>query len=172
MNMTETETETEPRHLHVHLGDLDPSIAHVHIHLGASENRASREVTVEPTVEPTIEASLKRLKVWDSANAENIQAAYDGLKALGLTPHPAGSRNPRPGGYVQPYLRWTHASHPSGSVGYLNAATFSFAGKNDLPRVTGLPGALDRGSEVRFSITSREGVRQTLAAVKHIVGGS
>ena len=35
-----------------------------------------------------------------------------------------------------------------------------------------LPGADDRGSEVRFPITSREGVRQALAAVKHIVGGS
>jgi hypothetical protein len=161
-------TETEPRHLHVHLGDLDPGFVHVHVYLGASENRASGEVTVEPT----IEASLKRLKDWDSANAENIQAAYDGLKALGLTPHVAGSRNPRPGAYVQPYLRWTHPSHPSGSVGYLNAASFSFAGKNDLPRVTGLPGAADKGSEVRFPITSRETVRQTLAAVKHIVGGS
>ena len=161
-------TETEPRHLHVHLGDLDPGIVHVHIYLGASENRASGEVTVEPTVE----ASLKRLKDWDSANAENIQTAYDGLKALGLTPHPAGSRNARPGAYVQPYLRWTHPSHPSGSVGYLNAATFSFAGKNDLPRVTGLPGAVDKGSEVRFPITSREAVRQALTAVKHIVGGS
>jgi hypothetical protein len=57
-------------------------------------------------------------------------------------------------------------------VGYLNAATFSFAGKNDLLRVTVLPGAVDKGSEVRFSITSREGVRQALAAVKHIVRGS
>lgn len=160
--------EPEPRHLHVYLGDLDPGITHVHIHLGTSENRASGEVTVEPT----IEASLKRLKIWDNANAEYIQAAYDGLKALGLTPHPAGSRNPRPGAYVQPYLRWTHPSHPSGSVGYLNAATFSFAGKNDLPRVTGLPGAVDKGSEVRFPITSGEGVRQALAAVKHIVGGN
>ena len=161
-------TEPEPRHLHVHLGDLDPGVVHVHIYLGASENRASGEVTVEPSVE----ASLKRLKDWDSGNTENIQTAYDGLKALGLTPHPAGSRNPRPGAYVQPYLRWTHSSHPSGSVGYLNAATFSFAGKNDLPRVTGLPGAVDKESEVRFPITSREGVRQALAAVKHILGGS
>lgn len=165
-----TTAASEPRHLHVHLGDLDPSVAHVHIHLGASENRASAEVTVEPTAEATVEASLKRLKVWDSANAENVQAAYDGLKALGLTPYPAGSRNPRPGAYVQPYLRWTHPSHPSGSVGYLNAATFSFEGKNDLARVTGLPGAADRGAQVRFPITSREGVRQALAAVKHIVG--
>lgn len=162
--------ETEPRHLHLHLGDLDPTIAHVHIHLGTSGNTASAEVTVEADVEPTVEASLVRLKDWDSANAENIQAAFDGLKELGLTPHRAGSRNPRPGAYVQPYLRWTHPSHPSGSVGYLNAATFSFAGKNDLPRVVGLPGAVNRESEVRFPITSREGVRQALAAVKHIVG--
>ena len=167
MNMTETETEPEPRHLHLHLGDLDPGIAHVHIHFGASENRASGEVTVEPTVQ----ASLRRLKEWDNANAQNIQDAYDGLVALGCAPHRAGSRNPRPGAYVQPYVRWTHPRHPGGSVGYLNAATFSFAGKNDLPRVTGLPGAADRGSEVRFPITSPEGVRQALAAVKHIVGG-
>lgn len=162
--------EPEPRHLHVHLdlGNLDPGIDHLHIHLGTSENKDSGEVTVEPT----IDASLKRLKDWDSANAENLQTAYDGLKGLGLTPHPAGSRNPRPGAYVQPYLRWTHPDHPSGSVGYLNAATFSFAAKNDLPRVTVLPGAVDKGSEVRFAITSREGVRQALAAVKHIVGGS
>jgi hypothetical protein len=54
-------------------------------------------------------------------------------------------------------------------VGYLNAATFRFGGKNDLPRVTNRPGAVDKGSEVRFPITSREGVRQALAAVKHIV---
>jgi hypothetical protein len=152
----------------VHLGDLDPGVVHVHIYLGASQNEASGEVTVEPTVE----ASLKRLKAWDSANAANIQAAYDGLMVLGLAPHVAGSRNPSPGAYVQPYLRWTHPSHPSGSVGYLNAATFSFAGKNDLPRVAGLSGATDKGSEVRFPITSREGVRQALAAVEHIVGGS
>jgi len=161
-------TETEPRHLHVHLGDLDPGVVHVHIYLGASGNGASGEVTAEPTVE----ASLRRLKDWDSANAENIQTAYDGLVALGCAPHRAGSRNPRPGAYVQPYLRWTHPRHPGGSVGYLNAATFSFAGKNDLPRVTGLPGAVDKGSEVRFPTTSREGVRQALAAVKHIVGGT
>lgn len=160
--------EPEPRHLHVHLGNLDPGVVHVHIYLGASEDTDSGEVTVEPT----IEASLKRLKDWDSANAGNIQAAYDDLTALGLTPHPAGARNPRPGAYVQPYLRWTHPSHPSGSVGYLNAATFSFAGKNDVPRVVGMPGAVDRGSEVRFPITSREGVRQALAAVKLIVGGN
>lgn len=159
-------TETEPRHLHVHLGDLDPGVVHVHIYLGASEHEASGKVTTEPTVE----ASLKRLKDWDSANAENIQAAYDGLLALGLTPYAAGTRNARTS--PQPYLRWTHPSHPSGSVGYLNAATFSFAGKNDVPRVKGLPGAADRGSEVRFPIMSPEGVRQTLAAVKHIVGGS
>jgi hypothetical protein len=165
-------TEPEPRHLHIHLGDLDPGVVHVHIYIGASENRASGEVTVEPTAEATVEASLKRLKDWDSANAENIQDTYDGLKALGLTPYTAGSRNPRPGAYVQPYLRWTHPSHPSGAVGYLNAATFSFAGKNDLPRVIGLPGAVDKGAEVRFPITSREGVRQALAAVKHIVEGS
>lgn len=164
--------QPEPRHLHVHLGNLDPSVVHVHIHLGASESRASSEVTVEPAVEPTVEASLKRLKDWDGTSAENIQAAYDGLKALGLTPHAAGSRNPRPGANNQPYLRWTHPDHPGGSVGYLNAATFSFAGKNDLPRVIGLPGAVDRKSEVRFPITSREGVRQALAAVKRIVGGS
>ena len=57
-------------------------------------------------------------------------------------------------------------------MAYLNAATFSLAGKNDLPEVTGLPGAVNAGSEVRFPVTSREGVRQALAAVKHIVGGS
>ena len=57
-------------------------------------------------------------------------------------------------------------------MAYLNAATFSFAGKNDLPKVTGLPGAVNAGFEVRFPVTSREGVRQALAAVKHIVGGS
>ena len=34
-----------------------------------------------------------------------------------------------------------------------------------------LPGADDKGSEVRFSVLSREGVRQALAAVKHILGG-
>jgi len=157
--------ENEPRHLHVHLGNLEPGVV-VHLYLGDSENKDSTEVTVEPT----IEANLKRLKDWDSANAQNIQSAYDGLKALGLTPYPAGSRNPRPGAYVQPYLRWTHPSHPSGSVGYLNAATFSFAGKNDLPRVKRLDGAMDRGTEVRFSITSPEGVKQALAAVKLIVG--
>ena len=51
-------------------------------------------------------------------------------------------------------------------MAYLNAATFSFAGKNDLPKVTGLPGAVNAGFEVRFPVTSREGVRQALAAVK------
>jgi hypothetical protein len=165
MNMT----ETEPRHLHVHIGDLDPGISHVHIHLGASENRASGEVTAEVTAEPTVQDSLKRLKEWDSANAQNIQAAYDGLMALGCAPHRAGSRNARPGAYIQPYVRWTHPRLPGGSVGYLNAATFSITGKNNVPRVTGLPGAVDKGAEVRFPITSREGVRQALAAVKHIV---
>jgi hypothetical protein len=165
-------TEPEPRHLHVHLGDLGPGVVHVHIYVGTPNGGAGSEVTVEPAVEPPVEASLKRLKEWDGANADHIQAAYDGLKSLGLTPHPAGSRNPQPGAYIQPYLRWTHPSHPSGSVGYLNAATFSFAGKNDVRRVTGLPGADDKGSEVRFSITSREGVSQALAAVKHIVEGS
>jgi hypothetical protein len=165
-------TDTEPRHLHVHLGDLDPGVVHVHLYLGASESRASGEVTAEVTTEPTVQDSLKRLKEWDSANAQNIQDAYDGLVALGCTPHRAGSRNARPGAYIQPYVRWTHPRHPGGSVGYLNAASFSFGGKNDLPRVTGLPGAVDKGSEVRFSITSRERVRQALAAVKHIVGGS
>ena len=34
-----------------------------------------------------------------------------------------------------------------------------------------LPGADDKGSEVRFSVLSREGVRQALAAVKYILGG-
>ena len=52
------------------------------------------------TVEPTVEASLKRLKDWDSANAQRIQDAYDGLRGLGLTPHRAGSSNLRPGAYV------------------------------------------------------------------------
>src|ERR1700733_13219049 len=158
-------SETEPRHLHVHLGNLDPGVVHVHIYLGASEKEAIGEVTAEPTVE----ASLRRLKDWDSANAENIQATYDGLLALGLTPHAAGTRNA--GTSPQPYLRWTHPSHPGGSVGYLNAASFSFAGKNDVPRVKGLDGAADRGSEVRFPVMSPKGVTQALAAVKHIVRG-
>lgn len=162
--------ETEPRHLHLHLGDLGPGVTHVHIHLGASANGAG-EVTAEVAAEPTVGASLKRLKDY-SAGAENVQAAYDGLVALGLTPHVAGTRGPRKAGPRQPYLSWTHPSHPRGAVGYLNAATFSFVGTNDVPRVASLPGALDRGSEVRFPVTSREGVRQALAAVKLIVGGS
>jgi hypothetical protein len=153
----------------LHLGDLDPSVTHVHIYLGASENKASGEVTVEPTVEATVEASLKRLKDFDRANAENIQDTFDGLVALGCAPHRAGSRNPRPGAHIQPYVRWTHPGHPGGSVGYLNAVSFLIAGKNDVPRVTDLPGAIG-GLEVRFPVTSPEGVRQALAAVKHIVG--
>lgn len=160
-------TDTEIRELHVHLGAIDPGVTHIHIHIGTPDGEPAPAVTVEPTVE----ASLKRLKDWDPDHAEHIQAAYDGLVRLGCTPHPAGSRNPRPGAYVQPYVRWTHPSHPGGSVGYLNAATFSFAGKNDVPRVIGLPGAEDKGPEVRFSVLSREGVRQALAAVKHILRG-
>ena len=57
-------------------------------------------------------------------------------------------------------------------MGYLNAASFSFAGKNDVPRVKGVDGAADRGSEVRFPVMSPKGVTQAMAAVKHIVRGS
>jgi nucleoside-diphosphate-sugar epimerase len=38
-------------------------------------------------------------------------------------------------------------SDRGGSVAYLSAATLSFAGKNDLARVVGLPGAPDRGKK-------------------------
>jgi hypothetical protein len=164
-------SEIEGRHLHIHLGAIDPGVTDIHIHVGAPSGEVASEVTEEPTVEPTVAASLARLKAWDARNAENIQAMYDGTVQLGCTPHPATSRNPRPGAYVQPYVRWTHPSHPSGSVGYLNAATFSFTGTNDVPRVQGLPGAIRSGDEVRFPITSPEGVSQALAAVSLIVGG-
>lgn len=154
---------TDERHVHIYLGTPEPGV-HVHIHLGDLGDEASKQVTREPTVE----GNLKRLKDYNSAHAENIQAAYDGLVALGLTPHVPITRNP--GQTVQPYLRWTHDNHPSGSVAYLNAATLSFAGKNDLARVVRLPGAADRGSEVRFSILSPEGVAQALAATRLVVG--
>jgi hypothetical protein len=75
-------TEPEPRHLHVHLGNLDSRVEHVHIHLGASESvehvhiyfgASESSASSEVTVEPTVEASLKRLKDWNAANAENIR---------------------------------------------------------------------------------------------------
>jgi hypothetical protein len=166
-------TEPEPRHLHLHLGAIGPGETHIHVHVDTPNGAAAPEITVqEATVQSTTEASLARLKAWDPANADHIQAAHDGLVQLGCVPHPAASRKPQPGAYIQPYLRWTHPRHPGGSVGYLNAATFSFAGKNDLPRVADMPGADNRGSAVYFPIGSREGVRQALAAVRHLVGGS
>jgi hypothetical protein len=160
-------TELEPRHLHLHLGAIDPGVTHIHIHMDAPGGVAVEE---EVTGTPTAEDSLGRLKAWDPASAEYIQAVFEELLRLGCTPHPAGSRNPQPGAYTQPYLRWTHPSHPGGAVGYLNAATFSFAAKNDFARVISLPGADARGSEVRFQITSREGVKQVVAAVRHVLG--
>jgi hypothetical protein len=169
-------SETEPRHVYVHLGDLEPG-AVVHIYVGASANGGSEHAARPPAAGPAVEDSLKRLKDW-STSPENIQAAYDDLVAMGLTPRAAGTRGTRRKGPIQPYLAWVHPSHPRGAVGYLNAATFSFIGKNDVPKVAGLPGANTpdypsggEPSEVRFPVTSPEGVRQALAAVRLIVGG-
>ena len=86
-------------------------------------------------------------------------------------PNPAGSRNRQQGGYVQPYIRWEYPGH--GTLGYLNAATLTFARKNDVPLVQDMPGAVPGGpGEVRFPVTSREGVRRALAAARRILGGS
>lgn len=163
-------SEIEGRHLHIHLAAIDPEVTDIHIHLGAPDEQAASEVTIEPTVA----ASLARLKASNPRNAENIHAMYDGMMVqLGCAPHPAKSRNPSPGAYVKPYVRWTHPSRPGGSVGYLYSAAFSFTGMNDVPLVEGLDGAV-RGSGyvVRFPITSGEEVSKALEAVKHILGGS
>ena|ERR1035438_10530285 len=113
--------ETEPRHIHPYLGELDAAGVHLHLHLGTSGDGDGDGTATGPVIEPTVEASLSRLKSWDPSNAENIQAAYDGLVRLGLTPHPARTRSP--GTKAQPYIRWTHPRHPGGSVAYLNAAS-------------------------------------------------
>lgn len=168
-------TEPEHRELHLYLGNIAPGVTSIHVHMeqnGASVHQEITAQAAEAASQPTAADSLARLKAWDPANAEHIQAAYDGLVKLGCVPHPASTRKQQPGAYIQPYVRWTHPRHPGGSVGYLNAATFSFAGKNDLPRVADLPGADNRGSAVYFAVGSPKGVRQALEAVRHLVGGS
>lgn len=86
---------------------------------------------------------LKRLKDWDGANAENIQAAFDGLKGLGCTPHAAGPGT-RAQARISSRTYGGHTpGHPSGSVDYLNAATFSFAGT--CPGSSACPVPLTRG---------------------------
>ncbi len=154
--------DDDARHIHIHLGTLEPGV-HVHIHVGTPGDEADGELTIEPTSEPTAEAMLKRL--MDYGNADNVQAMYKGLLHLGLTPHVPTTR--KNNAKMQPYLRWTHGeSGPS--VLYLNAASAIFAGKADVDRVGGLPGAI-RGREVRFPIRTREGVQHALAAVKLVI---
>jgi hypothetical protein len=168
-NMT-ANGENETREVHIHLGDLGPGVTHVHVYVGAAGN--GKPATVAGVIAgPTAEDSLARLKAWDPASAEHIQAAYDGLARLGCVPNPAGSRNRQQGGYVQPYIRWEHPDH--GTLGYLNAATLTFARKNDVPLVRDMPGAVPGGpDEVRFPVTSREGVKQALAAARRILGSN
>ena len=90
---------------------------------------------------------LRRMKAY--ANADNIQAAHDGLTTLGLVPHISEVRDPSR--TPQAYLRWTNGD-PGPTVLYLNTASLQIAANRD--KVTRLPGARTRRDGVYFAITT------------------
>jgi hypothetical protein len=166
---------SEPRHLHLYLPDFGPGETHLHIHPAQANGTAT--VTAAGPAEPSVGDSLQRLKDW-SACPDSVQAVYDGLVAMGLQPRVAGTRGARKAGTGrQPYLNWTHPSHPRGAVVYLNAASLWFIGRHDIPRVAGLPGAeqnlsakAGEQSDVRFPLDTPQGADHALAAVRLIIG--
>lgn len=142
----------DARHVHIYIGDLGPATeVHLHFTPGATSPAANGD---SPEA-----VMLRRMKAYD--NADNIQAAHDGLTTLGLVPHISKVRDPSH--TPQAYLRWTNGD-PGPTVLYLNTASVQIAANRD--KVAPLPGARTRRDGVYFAITTSAEVTQALAAVK------
>jgi hypothetical protein len=142
----------DARQVHIYLGDLGPETeVHLHFAPGATPPGANGD---SPQA-----VMLRRMKAY--ANADNIQAVYDGLTTLGLVPHTAKVRDPSH--TPQAYLRWTEGD-PGRTVLYLNTASVAIVANHD--KVSRLPGARIRRDAAFFAITTPTEITQALAAVK------
>jgi hypothetical protein len=142
------------KHVHLHLGELDPDVD-LHIHF-------TRNGAGSPSEDTPEQVMLRRMKAYD--NADNVQAAYDGLAGLGLAPNiPAVRKND---GKPQAYLRWTHG-RPGPTKLYLNTASIAISDKATGAACAGQPGAIAKPrGETWFSIRTAAQVTQALTALK------
>jgi hypothetical protein len=111
----------------------------------------------------TPEGVLARLKA-NGTNPGNIQAVYDELEALGLTPC---LTTPRTASGPQPWINWRKDGGPV--VCALDSGSLTFQRPADTPKVSDLSGVIRADGTIRFPIATIEQAGVAVAAVKRVI---